>query len=181
IVSFDNASDPPGHAVVVATSNVDPSGNGSVTVLSQNDTNDGWRTLAVHAWKLAGFGSFVPYGWLHDPAGRGGGTTNHPPIGAITSAKGSSGHNVDVRGWTIDPDTPKKSTNVVMFVSGNLPAPFKIRVAGVANVYRADVARKHPNAGPLHGYDLNTTIRRAQRVQVRVFAFDTTDGSRKYI
>ena len=43
-----------------------------MTMLSQNDTADGWRTL--HRARLAGsstFGSYSPYGWLHDPLGRG--------------------------------------------------------------------------------------------------------------
>ncbi len=70
VISFDSPGF--GHVGVVATSNVDASGNGSITMLSQNDTNDGWRTLAVSAWRVAAFGNYVPYGWLHDPAGRGG-------------------------------------------------------------------------------------------------------------
>lgn len=71
IISFDrpNAA---GHAAVVAASAVNDSGNGSVKVMGQNDTADGWRTLTVTNWTVQGFGSYTPYGWLHDPAGRGG-------------------------------------------------------------------------------------------------------------
>src|SRR5213076_370248 len=56
---------------VVAASNVNSGGDGSITMLSQNDTADGWRTLAVSQWRVASFGNQTPYGWLHDPAGRG--------------------------------------------------------------------------------------------------------------
>jgi ribosomal protein L24E len=69
VISFDSTG--LGHVAVVAASNVDAGGNGAITLLSQNDTPDGWRTLAVSHWVVASFGSEVPYGWLHDPAGRG--------------------------------------------------------------------------------------------------------------
>ena len=36
-------------------------------MLSQNDTIDGWRTLSVVGWTVMGFGTEVPYGWLHVP------------------------------------------------------------------------------------------------------------------
>lgn len=70
VVSFDDGG--AGHTGVIASSTVDGAGNGTVTMLSQNDTADGWRTLQVVAWRLQGFGAYQPYGWLHDPAGRGG-------------------------------------------------------------------------------------------------------------
>ena len=71
IVSFTTPNNPYGHVVVITSSTVDGNGNGTVTMLSQNDTATGWRTLPVVAWRLQGFGSLTPYGWLHDPAGRG--------------------------------------------------------------------------------------------------------------
>ena len=69
VISFDSPG--LGHVGVVAASNVDTTGNGSITLLSQNDTANGWRTLAVSRWMVASFGDQVSYGWLHDPAGRG--------------------------------------------------------------------------------------------------------------
>jgi ribosomal protein L24E len=69
VMSFDSPR--MGHAAVVAASSVNASGNGSITLLSQNDTTNGWRTLAVSHWRVESFGDYVPYGWLHDPAGRG--------------------------------------------------------------------------------------------------------------
>jgi hypothetical protein len=71
IVSFTTPSNIYGHVAVIASSTVDNNGNGTVRMLSQNDTVDGWRTLSVVGWRLSGFGSLTPYGWLHDPAGRG--------------------------------------------------------------------------------------------------------------
>ena len=71
IISFTTPKNPYGHVVVVTASSVDSNGNGSITVLSQNDTADGWRTLAVTAWKVATINTLTPYGWLHDPLGRG--------------------------------------------------------------------------------------------------------------
>jgi hypothetical protein len=179
IVSFDNSTDPPGHAGVIASSSVDSSGNGSVRMMSQNDTPDGWRTLAVSNWHLASFGHFVPYGWLHDPSSSG--TTDRPPFGAVTKAAGSSGHKVRVKGWTIDPDTPTKATKVVVFVSGSKPSSFRIRIDGLADLYRADVASDYPKAGAYHGFDLHTTIQRAQTVHVTAYAIDTAGGPRALI
>jgi len=180
VVSFDNSSDPAGHAAVVAGSSVDSSGNGTVKLISQNDTSDGWRALSVSNWRLGSFNGFVPYGWLHDPQGRGGTGTNHPPFGA-SKATASSGHKIDVRGWTIDPDTPKSAARVLVIITGDKPASFRIRLSGVANLARPDIATKYPRAGQYHGFDLATTIKRAQKVQVRTVAFDTTDGSRALI
>src|SRR5690349_18389088 len=51
VISFDSPG--LGHVVVVESSSVDRDGNGSVRVLSQNDTGDGWRTLAVSNWRVA--------------------------------------------------------------------------------------------------------------------------------
>jgi hypothetical protein len=58
-----------GHTGVVAVSDVDTLGNGTVRILSQNDTTDGWRTLNVANWSVDGPGGglgVVP-GWLHAP------------------------------------------------------------------------------------------------------------------
>lgn len=70
-----------GHTGVVAQSTVDASGNGTVKILSQNDTADGWRTLTVTNWNVtagvAGLGA-IP-GWLHSPA------TDPPPTTTTTA------------------------------------------------------------------------------------------------
>jgi len=50
-------------------STLDATGNGTVKILSQNDTADGWRTLTVSNWVVtagvSGLGA-IP-GWLHSP------------------------------------------------------------------------------------------------------------------
>ena len=71
IVSFTTPNNPWGHVAVVVRVTVDTTGTGSVTMLSQNDTADGWRTLPLTAWRLGNLGSLTPYAWLHDPLGRG--------------------------------------------------------------------------------------------------------------
>ena len=78
VISFDNAG-AAGHVGVVASSTVDEFGSGSITMLSQNDTSDGWRTIAVTGWHVQSFGSYVPYAWLHDPLGRAGPAASTPP------------------------------------------------------------------------------------------------------
>ena len=103
IVSFTTPKNPYGHVVVITASTVDGNGNGSVTMLSQNDTLTGWRTLPVVSWRLQGFGSLTPYGWLHDPAGRG----NPLGDGTFVSVTGSrdtfrivGGAPIRVSSWT---------------------------------------------------------------------------------
>jgi hypothetical protein len=58
-----------GHTGVIESTNVDGNGNGTVRMLSQNDTTDGWRTLSVHNWSVDGPGAGlgVTTGWLHKP------------------------------------------------------------------------------------------------------------------
>jgi hypothetical protein len=59
-----------GHTGVVESVNVDGSGNGSIRILSQNDSVDGWRTVSVSNWWVdgpaGGLGSVG--GWLHKPS-----------------------------------------------------------------------------------------------------------------
>ncbi|MEY2447329.1 MAG: hypothetical protein QOH79_805 [Acidimicrobiaceae bacterium] len=110
VMSFDTPSYPGahfGHVAVVVSTAVDGNGNGSIKLMTQNDTVDGWRTLSVTGRVVASFGAQVPYGWLHDPAGRGGWSTASLPLGdgpAVVSS-GPGTEDVFVRGtddalWT---------------------------------------------------------------------------------
>jgi hypothetical protein len=68
VISFGpTISSPLGHTAVVESAAVDGNGNGTVRLLSQNDTADGWRTVSVVAWSVdgpaAGLGAVT--GWLH--------------------------------------------------------------------------------------------------------------------
>jgi len=70
VISFGpTATSPLGHAGVVESASVDANGNGTVRILSQNDTADGWRTLNVTSWSVdgpgAGLGAVAA--WLHAP------------------------------------------------------------------------------------------------------------------
>ncbi len=58
-----------GHTGVIESTNVDGNGNGTIRILSQNDTGDGWRTLSVNNWSVDGpaAGLGVVPGWLHKP------------------------------------------------------------------------------------------------------------------
>jgi hypothetical protein len=70
VMSFDSPSGF-GHVAIVVSANVDASGNGRVRLMTQNDTVDGWRIVAVVGWQVQPFGNETPTGWLHDPLGRG--------------------------------------------------------------------------------------------------------------
>ncbi len=63
-------STPLGHVGVVESVSIDVNGNGTVRILSQNDTVDGWRTLPIQSWSVdgpaQGLGAVI--GWLHKPA-----------------------------------------------------------------------------------------------------------------
>ncbi len=182
VISFDNSSRPAGHVLVVASSSVDNGGNGSIKAMSQNDTTNGWRTLAVNKWRVAAFGSYVPYAWLHDPKGRGGGgATNHAPRGKVEQAKGLSGHQLRLRGWTVDADTPTTSTKVIIAIGGKRPKPFTTHVRTTADDARPDLAADHPAWGKYHGFDVTTKLPAAQMVHVDVYARDTTDNTRRRI
>jgi hypothetical protein len=70
VISFGaTVSSPLGHTGVVESANVDGSGNGSIRILSQNDTTDGWRTVSVSNWSVDGpaGGLGAVTGWLHKP------------------------------------------------------------------------------------------------------------------
>jgi len=58
-----------GHTGVVASVDIDGGGNGSIRILSQNDTVDGWRTIPVSNWSVNGpaTGLGAVSGWLHKP------------------------------------------------------------------------------------------------------------------
>jgi hypothetical protein len=55
-----------GHTSVVAVSDVDSSGNGTIGVVEQNSSSTGFNTLQVDNWCVSGSYSTVS-GWLHKP------------------------------------------------------------------------------------------------------------------
>jgi hypothetical protein len=70
VISFGaTATSALGHTGVIESANVDGSGTGTIRILSQNDTTDGWRTLTVTKWSVNGpaVGLGAVSGWLHSP------------------------------------------------------------------------------------------------------------------
>ncbi len=60
-----NITAPYGHTSVVVSSNVDANGNGSIGVLEQNGSANGYRTHNVANWSVQSSQDIS--GWLHDP------------------------------------------------------------------------------------------------------------------
>lgn len=56
-----------GHTSVVSASNIDLDGNGTITVVEQNSSATGVKTLTVVDWYVQS--SMAVSGWLHDPTG----------------------------------------------------------------------------------------------------------------
>lgn len=54
-----------GHTSVVAASNVDAAGNGTITIIEQNNSTTGVKTHDVKNWHV--YASTLISGWLHDP------------------------------------------------------------------------------------------------------------------
>jgi hypothetical protein len=122
VISFDNGF--AGHVGVVASSTVDAGGNGSITMLSQNDTADGWRTIPVAGWVVQPFGAYAPNGWLHDPLGRAGpATAAPPPAGRFHSlAPARVLDSRDGTGSLQAPWGPWETRNVTVAGVGGVPA-----------------------------------------------------------
>jgi hypothetical protein len=53
-----------GHSSIVASAQVDGAGNGSLTVVEQNNSATGSGRLTVHSWQVTG-GPYTITGWLH--------------------------------------------------------------------------------------------------------------------
>jgi hypothetical protein len=54
-----------GHTSVVASSDVDETGNGTIRVIEQNSSRDGYSTLYVDDWCVTSYSDVI--GWLHYP------------------------------------------------------------------------------------------------------------------
>ena len=74
-----------GHTSVVAGTNINASGSGTVTVEEENASADGWDTVPVTDWILGGFDGGVS-GWLHNP------DFTLLPTDAVTAVRASAGN-----------------------------------------------------------------------------------------
>lgn len=79
ILSF-GADTADGHAAVVTASAVDSSGNGSVTVIEENNSATGTSTLSVSGW-VVGPDAYPTIGWLHSVGSDGPAVTVSPSTG----------------------------------------------------------------------------------------------------
>jgi hypothetical protein len=76
--------------------------------------------LAVSAWTVTGFGAYTPYGWLHDPAGRGGGGAGSPPPGATPT--------LSIGDVSVLEGAAKTTTTAVLTVTLSAPARQRVKV-----------------------------------------------------
>jgi len=99
-----------GHTAVVTASSVDFNGNGTLTVMEQNNSPSGTNTLQVSGWSV---GSGVT-GWLHFP---GNGTVS----GTVRDDCGPvAGATVRLQKWLVDVSTTTDANGNYSF--GNIPA-----------------------------------------------------------
>jgi len=94
--------------------------------------------------------------------------TNAPPNGSLDSVSGGVG-TVSVGGWAFDPDAPKTSVNVDVYVDG-------VGRRFVASGDRPDIARAFPAAGAAHGFQSTVPASPGQHT-VCVYAIDTDGGT----
>jgi fibronectin type 3 domain-containing protein len=99
VIAFDN-SNGVGLVGVVAWVSVDGSGTGEIRLVVQNDAGGGWRVVNVTNWVVQPVFANNPYGWLHDPLGRGSGPA--PPSGGRPHIEQTE---VDPRPAVPDPPT----------------------------------------------------------------------------
>ena len=77
---------------------------------------------------------------------------NHNPCGSIEAIE-ETPEGVRLSGWVFDPDAPRESAEVHVYVGGPAGSSQAHNVYNlIANQERADVGKKYPNAGNYHGY-----------------------------
>ncbi|MBB3678233.1 hypothetical protein [Modestobacter versicolor] len=91
------------------------------------------------------------------------------PVGALDQVSARTGDSVDVRGWTVDPDTAEP-IDVHVYVDG------QPRSSTRADVARADVAAALPAWGAGHGFQLTVPVTQGVR-QVCVYAINVAKGA----
>ena len=77
---------------------------------------------------------------------------NHNPCGSIDAIE-ETPEGVRLSGWVFDPDAPRESVEVHVYIGGPAGSSQAHNVYKlIANQERADVGKKYPNAGNYHGY-----------------------------
>ncbi len=102
------------------------------------------------------------------------------PIGHFDSATGQAGGAARVRGWTIDPDVPSRSTGVHVYVDGAAGSGARGIDIGLANLARRDVMKAYKsrwrNVGARHGFDKVVTGLTPGVHTLFVYAIDSGGG-----
>jgi SpoIID/LytB domain protein len=84
-------------------------------------------------------------------------------FGSLDSVRGTGVGQITVRGWTIDPDTPRTPGRVHVYVDGAARGSFP------ADQPRSDIARVYPYAGSAHGFSSSVSVASGAR-RVCVYA-----------
>ena len=95
------------------------------------------------------------------------GASTSSPIGWLDSST-LTGNTLQIRGWTLDPDT-SKSINVHVWVNGQFHSGFR------ADTHRADVERVH-GLGSLHGFNRSLSLYPGSN-RVCIYGIDATGDS----
>jgi hypothetical protein len=99
------------------------------------------------------------------------------PIGALDLATASAGQ-VRVRGWAFDPNAPTETVSLRLVVGGRdgEPGVASYELGPVANLGRADVRTRYPEAGGRHGFDVEQPTVLSGRQRVCAYALDVDPG-----
>lgn len=109
--------------------------------------------------------------------GAGGAASPFDPRGALDSAGSPRPGHLRVRGWALDTDDPTAALPIRVSVGGREGAPgAETFEAGPAALPRADVARRFPQAGRLHGFDVTAPILKSGRQTVCAYASNLGAG-----
>ena len=130
---------------------VDKASGGKIYYIDGNNITYGnGNNASVHysncAYSYAGFTCVVKPRYKNAPE------TNHNPCGSIEAIE-ETPEGVHLSGWVFDPDAPRESAEVHVYVGGPAGSSQAHNVYKlIANQERADVGKKYPNAGNYHGY-----------------------------
>lgn len=193
VISFDRTGGY-GHVLVVTGTSVDADGNGTLRTMSQNDTADGWRDLTVTNWVVQGWGSYTPYGWLHDPAGRGGtgvsagtfvdigGDVHAPMIEAIAARGVTVGCDADARRYCPDLTVTRGQMATFLARALELPATTMDYFPDDDGSVHEDAINRLADADIATGYGDGTfrpdgVLTRAEMARFLARAFDTPEAT----
>ncbi len=100
------------------------------------------------------------------------------PVGFLDLAGSPSPGQVRVKGWAYDPNGPTVPLAIRLVVGGQAGEPkvATYELGPIATRSRRDIAIKHPEAGPLHGFDIALPTVKSGKQQVCVYAVNLAPG-----